>query len=73
MLQLTDVNTYYGKSHVLFGISMEVRKGEIVGLFRAKRRRQDNYPENHYRPYASGNRLDTRTGTGDYREKTGTR
>ncbi len=32
MLQLTDVNTYYGKSHVLFGISMEVRKGEIVGL-----------------------------------------
>ena len=32
MLQLTKVNTYYGKSHVLFDISMEVRKGEIVGL-----------------------------------------
>lgn len=32
MLELSDVNTYYGKSHVLFDISMNIEKGEIVGL-----------------------------------------
>jgi branched-chain amino acid transport system ATP-binding protein len=32
MLQLREVNTYYGKSHVLFNISLEIRQGEIVGL-----------------------------------------
>jgi branched-chain amino acid transport system ATP-binding protein len=32
MLQLSNVNTYYGKSHVLFDVSMEIRRGEIVGL-----------------------------------------
>lgn len=32
MLQLGQVNTYYGKSHVLFNISLEVRQGEIVAL-----------------------------------------
>ncbi len=32
MLQLREVNTYYGKSHVLFDISMEIAQGEIVAL-----------------------------------------
>jgi len=32
MLQLHNVNTYYGKSHVLFNISLEIRQGEIVAL-----------------------------------------
>jgi branched-chain amino acid transport system ATP-binding protein len=32
MLQLSNVNAYYGKSHVLFDVSMEIRQGEIVGL-----------------------------------------
>ena len=32
MLQLHEVNTYYGKSHVLFDISLEIRQGEIVAL-----------------------------------------
>ena len=32
MLQLKDVHAYYGKSHVLHGVSMEVRAGEIVSL-----------------------------------------
>ena len=32
MLQLNKVNTYYEKSHVLFDISMEIKKGEIIGL-----------------------------------------
>ncbi len=32
MLELSDVNSYYGKSHILFDISLEVGKGEVVVL-----------------------------------------
>jgi branched-chain amino acid transport system ATP-binding protein len=32
MLRLADVHTYYGKSHILHGVSVEVRPGEVVGL-----------------------------------------
>jgi branched-chain amino acid transport system ATP-binding protein len=32
MLHLHEVHTYYGKSHILHGVSLEVRAGEVVGL-----------------------------------------
>ncbi len=32
MLNLHDVHAYYGKSHILHGVSMDVRPGEIVSL-----------------------------------------
>ena len=32
MLQVHNVNTYYGKSHVLFDISLVIGRGEIVAL-----------------------------------------
>src|SRR6266540_1338404 len=32
MLQLTDVHTYYGDSHILHGISLRLPAGEVVGL-----------------------------------------
>ncbi len=32
LLELRGVNAWYGKSHVLRGVSMRVHKGEIVGL-----------------------------------------
>ncbi len=32
MLQLEDVHTYYGLSHILFGVSLTVKQGEIVCL-----------------------------------------
>jgi branched-chain amino acid transport system ATP-binding protein len=32
MLSLTDIHTYYGKSHILQGVSIEVQPGEVVGL-----------------------------------------
>jgi branched-chain amino acid transport system ATP-binding protein len=32
MLSLRDVHTYYGKSHVLHGVSIDVARGEVVGL-----------------------------------------
>lgn len=35
MLKLTNINTYYGPSHVLQNVSLEVNKGEIVCLLGA--------------------------------------
>jgi branched-chain amino acid transport system ATP-binding protein len=35
ILELKDVHTYYGRIHALQGISLEVRKGEIVTLIGA--------------------------------------
>jgi len=35
MLKLSNINTYYGPSHVLQDISLEVKKGEIVCLLGA--------------------------------------
>ncbi len=35
VLQLNDVNTYYGPSHVLQNVTLEVKKGEIVCLLGA--------------------------------------
>jgi len=32
LLDIKETHTYYGKSHILYGVSMEVDKGEIVTL-----------------------------------------
>lgn len=32
LLETKDIHTYYGTSHILFGISMNVEEGEIVSL-----------------------------------------
>ena len=32
MLQLTDLHAFYGKSHILHGVDLQVGKGEIVSL-----------------------------------------
>lgn len=32
MLQVNDIHTFYGLSHILFGVSLEVKKGEVVCL-----------------------------------------
>jgi branched-chain amino acid transport system ATP-binding protein len=32
LLELEDIHTYYGKSHILFGISLNIEKGEGVSL-----------------------------------------
>jgi len=32
LLKVEDIHTYYGKSHILDGISLEVGSGEVVGL-----------------------------------------
>jgi branched-chain amino acid transport system ATP-binding protein len=32
LLEVNDIQTYYGKSHILRGVSLKVEKGEIVAL-----------------------------------------
>src|SRR6267378_7611922 len=32
LLKVEDIHTYYGKSHILHGVSLEVGRGEVVGL-----------------------------------------
>ena len=32
LVRVEDIHTYYGKSHILHGVSLEVGRGEIVGL-----------------------------------------
>src|SRR5437762_3724785 len=32
LLQVEEIHTHYGKSHILHGISLEVGPGEVVGL-----------------------------------------
>ena len=32
MLDVRGIETYYGSSHILFGVSLTVNKGEVVGL-----------------------------------------
>lgn len=31
-LEIKDIHSYYGKSHILFGVSLAVEKGQVVGL-----------------------------------------
>jgi branched-chain amino acid transport system ATP-binding protein len=32
MLEINDIHTYYGMSHILFGLSLKVTQGEVVSL-----------------------------------------
>src|SRR5580693_8951871 len=32
LVRVEDIHTYYGKSHILNGVSLEVGRGEVVGL-----------------------------------------
>jgi branched-chain amino acid transport system ATP-binding protein len=32
LLRVEDIHTYYGKSHILDGVSLEIGRGEVVGL-----------------------------------------
>ena len=37
LLQVSDINTYYGQSHALQDMSLEVDQGEVVALVGQKR------------------------------------
>ena len=72
MLELHDVNTYYGPSQVLHDVSLQVNQGEIVWLLGANAAGKIHDDEDHLRPGApahaarslfEGKRLDGRTPT----------
>ena len=51
MLELENINVYYGKAHVLFDMSVYVKEGEncrFVGL--PQWSGQDDHIEYHFRP-----------------------
>ncbi len=35
MLEVKDLHAFYGRAHILHGISLEVRSGEVVALLAA--------------------------------------
>jgi len=49
LVQVEGLHTYYGKSHILHGVTLEVGRGEVVGLI-GQRRRQINDPEDDHGP-----------------------
>src|SRR5262245_5039601 len=32
LVTVEDIHTYYGKSHILHGVSLQIGRGEVVGL-----------------------------------------
>ena len=32
MLKISDLHAYYGKSHIIRGVDLDIKKGEIVSL-----------------------------------------
>ncbi len=53
MLSVKGIHTYYGLSHILYDVSLEVSKGEIVGLLGQERGRQEHDHEEHRRAHAA--------------------
>jgi len=67
ILDVDNINTYYGNSHVLHGISLRDQRGRSGDATRAKRRRKDDDDALHRRCVAAANRIDHLPGRGDFR------
>lgn len=52
MLDVKDLNVYYGKIHAIKNISLTVEEGELVSLIGGKRRRKDLSFDGYYGPDA---------------------
>jgi branched-chain amino acid transport system ATP-binding protein len=48
MLEVEGIHTFYGLSHILFGVSLKVDPGEVVCLLGTKWSRENNYHEEHH-------------------------
>ena len=57
MLNVENINVYYGAIHAVKGVSFTVEEGEIITLIGAQRRRQVHHPEDRVRPAPQPHRL----------------
>ena len=48
LLEVHDLNTFYGASHVLQGISLNVAEGELVALVGSERDGEEYDSQDHY-------------------------
>ena len=56
VVQVEDLDVYYGTSQILFGVGLSVRQGETMALARPQRRRQVDHHEGHHGPGAGAAR-----------------
>ena len=54
MLEVKQVHTYYGLSHVLHGVDMHLQKGEAVSLIGRNGAGKTTLIENHNATYTCG-------------------
>ena len=57
MLEVEGIHTFYGLSHILFGVSLRVDPGEVVCLLGTKWGRENDHHEEHYRHYATQSKV----------------
>ena len=57
MLEVKDLEVYYGMIQAIKGISFEVNQGEVIALIGAKRSRKDNNTSYNYRTSFSKERF----------------
>ena len=50
LVAVEDIHTYYGKSHILNGVSLQVGRGRGGRPARAQRRRQEHHAQDHHGP-----------------------
>jgi ABC-type histidine transport system ATPase subunit len=51
MLEVEQMHTFYGLSHILFGVSFSIESGKVVCL-------QEHHVEEHHRDHAAEERVD---------------
>ena len=48
ILSVEGLNSFYGRAHILFDVTLEVRRGEVVALLGPQRRRKIHHDAFHH-------------------------
>ena len=56
MLEIRDIHTYYGDSHILQGISLSMERGQVVGILGRKRNGKNHVSSLYHRLHAAAPR-----------------